>query len=312
LSLIEEFPVNGYFVNYTNPPFLLPKIINGLIELIDDSKALEIKGNGVIDFNILKLDAFSWLAKCVTQKKYSQELDVDAIQDLLSTKFKTHYLEKIEQEIVKAKDFGSNDLVEKLPIWREKNEALKKINWIYPMYVMYKSEDLQQFLSPRFKFTKADHDYDEANRFNARKLRSHLFILLTVLNEITSNKIDYFFIYDELNSIKAIVEQRIISIIKSFAKTGLPSKIDILDVSFERNTHGSEDDELLPQIARAINWFDSRAEVINALTDTKDLLRILIILDWITSEGIKKSLIEKIKVAQLTDYLKNDTILKYV
>jgi len=309
LSVIEEFPRNGYYVNYTNPPFLLPTIIKDLIELIDNSELLEIKGNGTIDFHILKLDAFSWLVKCLTLKKHGQEMDIDEIKNQLSTKFKIYYLEKIEQDIIQAKDFNSNILVEKLPYWGEKNETLKKIDWVYPMYIMHKNGDLQQFLNPRFKFTKADHEYDEANRFNARKLRSHLFILLTTLNKITSNKTDYFFIYEDVKSIKTFVEQRIIAIIKLHTKKGLPSKIDILDSSFERNTYGAEEEELLPQIAQAINWFDNRADVINVLTDTSDLLRILIILDWITSEGIKKNLIEKIKLAQLTEYLRDQTWL---
>ena len=309
LSVIEEFPVSGYFVNYTNPPFLLPTIIKDFIELIDSSKPVEIRVNGSIDFHILKLDAFSWLAKCITHKRYGNEMDVDVIQAELSVKFKDYYLEKIEQDKVFARDFPNKNRVEKLPYWSEKNESLKKIDWVYPMYVMFKTGDLEQFLNPRFKFVKADDEYHEANTFNAKKLRSHLFILLITLNRIVSGKADYFFIYQDVKAIKTLIEQRIIAIIKVHTKKGSPSKIDILSSSFERNNFGREDEELVPQIAQAINWFDNRTDVINALTKTSDLLRILIILDWITSEGIKKNLIEKIQVAQLTEYLKNQTWL---
>lgn len=309
LSMIEEFPVNGYFVSHTNPPFLLPTIIKDLIELIDISKPVEIRGNGSIDFHILKLDALSWLVKCITHKRYEKEMDVEEVQTELSVKFKDYYLEKIEQDKVSARDFKSNTLVEKLPYWAERNESLKKIDWVYPMYIMFKSGDLEQFLNPRFKFVKADNEYNDANRFNAKKLRSHLFVLLITLNRIVSGKADYFFIYQDVKAIKTLIEQRIIAIIKTHTKKESPSKIDILSSSFERNTFGSEEEELVPQIAQAINWFDDRTDVINALTNTSDLLRILIILDWITSEGIRKSLIEKIKVAQLTTYLRNQSWL---
>jgi len=309
LSVIEEFPVSGYFVNYTNPPFLLPTIIKDLIELIDNSKPIEIRGNGAIDFDVLKLDAFSWLAKCITHKRYGKEMDVGVVQAELSVKFKDYYLEKIEQDKVFARDFPNKNRVERLPYWVEKNESLKKIDWVYPMYVMFKSGDLEQFLNPRFKFVKADDEYHEANTFNAKKLRSHLFILLITLNRIVTGKADYFFIYQDVKAIKTLIEQRIIAILKVHTKKGSPSKTDILSSSFERNTFGSEEEELVPQIAQAINWFDNKTDVINALTNTSDLLRILIILDWITSEGIKKSLIEKIQVAQLTKYLKNQTWL---
>ncbi len=309
LSVIEEFPVNGYFVNYTNPPFLLPTIFKDLIELIDNSKPIEIRGNGAIDFYILKLDAFSWLAKFIIHKRYGKEMDVDVFQTELSMKFKDYYLEKIEQDTVFTRDFPNKNRVERLPYWAEKNESLKKIDWVYPMYVMFKSGDLEQFLNPRFKFVKADDEYHEANTFNAKKLRSHLFILLITLNRIVSGKSDYFFIYQDVKAIKTLIEKRIIAILKLHTKKGSPSKIDILSSSFERNTFGSEEEELAPQIAQAINWFDDRTDVINVLTNTSDLLRILIILDWITSEGIKKSLIEKIQVAQLTAYLKDQTWL---
>src|SRR5690606_23015669 len=145
----------------------------------------------------------------------------------------------------------------------ERNERLNLIDWVYPVVLLNDTEKLKEFLSPIIRLKKAEHEYDEENRFNASKIRTHLFVLLTVLKRITTNKAEYFLIYDKLKDVKISIEQHILDLLKQYAVAGKPSKIDILSSSFEQKMfRTSEEEELLPQVAQAINWFDDKNKVI--------------------------------------------------
>ncbi len=309
-ELIENYPAYGNNVRTNNREFLLPKIISELIELFKNHREKVKYLNGTIQFPILTIDGLSWLSKCVNYSKYEGQLsNIIEIKELISNLFKEVYIEKIEQKLVTKKDFQSNELIESLPSWSERNERLNQIDWVYLMVIMYDTNTLKHFLSPRFSLKKADHEYDEENRFNAKKIRTHLFVLLITLQKITLNKSDYFNVYDRIRPVKAQLEEQIVLILKDYAITGKSSKIDILSYSFERQLSGITEEELLPQIAQAINWFKEKNKVIDVLINTSDLLRLLIILDWVTSEGIKKQIIEKVKDSQVLEYLQTQNWL---
>lgn len=311
ITLIENYPVNGYNVRTTNKEYLLPKIFVELMNLFKDYTETEKYLNGTIQFSIIKLDGLSWLSKCINYIKYENQFaNIDKIREELSNIFITNYIEKIEQKIVTKKHFYSDELIQSLPSWSERNERLELVEWIYPMGVMKKANKLQNFLDPKFSLKEADHEYEEENRFNAKKIRTHLFVLLSTLRRITSNKMDYFFMQNQLKEIKVEVEKQIINLVKQYAIIDKQSKIDILSSSFELQLFGnSNEEELLPQIAEAINWFDDKDEIINVLISSNDLLRLLIILDWITSEGVKNEIIEKIKQAKIIDFFESQSWL---
>lgn len=311
ITLIENYPINGYNVNTTNREYLLPSIISGLVNLFKDYNEREKNLNGTIQFSILKLDGLSWLSKCINYSKYENQFsDIEKIKEGLSNLFNEVYLKKIEQKSVFKKDFYSRELIEGLPSWSERNERLALVDWIYPMVLMKQTNQLHNFLNPRFSLKKADSEYHEENRFIAKKIRTHLFVLLTVLNRITSLNEDYFLVQSELKDIKAEVEKQIMLLLKQYAVVGKPSKIDILSSSFEVQLFGNvKEEELLPQVAQAINWFEDKNEIINVLINSSDLLRLLIILDWITSEGVKKEIIEKIKKTKIIEFFDSQSWL---
>lgn len=309
-ELIENYPAYGNNVRTNNRELLLPKIITELIELFKNHKEKVKYLNGTIQFPILTIDGLSWLSKVVNYNKYEGQLsDIIEIKELISNLFKEVYIDKIEQKLVTKKDFQSNELIESLPSWSERNERLNQIDWVYLMVIMYDTNTLKHFLSPRFSLKKADHEYHDENRFNAKKIRTHLFVLLIALQKITLNKSDYFNVYDRIRPVKSQLEEQIVLVLKDYAIAGKSSKIDILSYSFERQSSGITEEELLPQIAQAINWFEEKNKVIDVLINTSDLLRLLIILDWVTSEGIKKQIIEKVKDSQVLEYLKTQNWL---
>jgi len=311
ITLIENYPINGYNVNTTNREYLLPSIISSLVNLFKNYNERGKYLNGTIQFSILKLDGLSWLSKCINYSKYENQFtDIEKIKEELSNLFNEVYLKKIEQKLVFKKDFYSRELIEVLPSWSERNERLALVDWIYPMVLMKQTNQLHNFLNPTFFLKKADSEYHEENRFIAKKIRTHLFVLLTVLNKATSYNEDYFLIQNELKDIKTEVEKQIIILLKHYAVVGKPSKIDILSTSFELQHFGnSQEEELLPQIAQAVNWFEDKNEIINTLISSSDLLRLLIILDWITSEGVKKEIIEKVKQSKIIEFFDSQSWL---
>lgn len=306
---IEDCRVNGFDTYNPSSEFLLPKIISDLIEIFKNYEDPIVYLNGTIQFPILALDGLSWLSKCIIYSKYEKQIqDIEDIREVLSDYFKEIYLNKIEQKSVQKKDFPSNNIIQGLPSWAERNERLNLIDWLYPIALLNDTKKLKEFLSPRIKLKKAEHEYDEENRFNASKICTHLFVLLTLLKRITTNKAEYFLIYDKLKDIKISIEQNILDLLKQYAVAGKPSKIDILSSSFEQKIfRASKEEELLPQVAQAINWFGDKNKVISILIDTSDLLRLLIILDWVTSEGIKKEIIERIKKAKIIDFFESQS-----
>lgn len=311
ITLIENYPINGYNVNTINREYLLPTIVSELVHLFKEYNESEKYLNGTIQFSILKLDGLSWLSKCINYSKYENQFsDIEEIKEELSNIFKEVYLKKIEQKSVTKKDFHTRELIDGLPSWSERNERLILLEWIYPMVLMKRTNQLHNFLTPKFSLKKANTEYNEENRFYAKKIRTHLFVLLTILNKLTSHKEDYFLIQNELKDIKTEVEKQIMVLLKQYAVVGKSSKIDILSSSFELQLFGnSKEEELLPQIAQAINWFDDKNEIINTLISSSDLLRLLIILDWITSEGLKKEIIEKIKRAKIIEFFDSQSWL---
>lgn len=311
ITLFENYPVNGYNVNTRNREYLFPEIMSGLINLFKDYNENEKYLNGTIQFSILKLDGLCWLSKCINYSKYENQFsDIEEIKEELSNSFKEVYLNKIEQKSVIKKDFYTGDLIDGLPSWSEKNKRLVLIEWIYPVVLMKQTNQLQNFLNPKFSLKKVNTENNEENRFDARKIRTHLFVLLTVLNKIISHTKDYFLIQNELKDIKTEVEKQIMVLLKQYAVVGKLSKIDILSSSFELQLFGNaKEEELLPQVAQAINWFEDKNEIINTLISSSDLLRLLIILDWITSEGVKKEIIEKIKQAKIIEFFNSQSWL---
>ncbi|GGK19106.1 hypothetical protein GCM10007962_11630 [Yeosuana aromativorans] len=310
LELIEDYPAYGYYVNTVEKELLFPKIITSLITLFEQHEEKIKYLNGTIQFPIIILDGLSWLSKCINYSKYEKQFsDIKELKELISSVFKDIYLEKIEQKSGAKKDIQSNELIDSLPSWSERNERVNQVDWVYLMVIMYDTNTLKHFLSPRFSLKKADHEYDEENRFNAKKIRTHLFVLLITLQKITLNRSDFFNVYDRIRPVKAQLEEQIVLILKDYAIAGKSSKIDILSSSFERQFSGITEEELLPQIAQAINWFEEKIKVIDVLINTSDLLRLLIILDWITSEGIKKQILEKVKDSQVLEYLQTQNWL---
>ncbi len=302
LSLIE----NSLKSDYKNDnQYLIPSIFNDLINLFVSFKSEPLYINGTVNFPMLQWDGITWLMKCSTYWKYKQQFETNPpnIHSLTNTFFKL-YIERIEITEVNKYNFFDGKEEKGLPLWSEKIERLDFIDWVYPIYFIFKQQKLNSFLEPRFYFNSTSDQYHKENQFTADKLRTHVGVLLQVLNKLVLPSIPYGFNNEDLSEIRSRVEQQIIDYLKSHTKD-IPEdgRVDLFDYKKEWAYNSTEKEALLPQIAKALYWFENREKITEAIIESQDITKVLSIIRWTTSEGLKQKLIRKVKESDIKEFL---------
>lgn len=307
LSIIEDANIGNHKIKGSNFEYLIPSIFNELFGFFSKHNEKLLYDNGTVQFPMLQMDGLVWLMKCVTYWKYKEQfnkLKPEILQ--LTQNFFNLYMSKLEMTEIKKWDFIDSVEKQAIPNWSERVERLQYIEWIYPVYFFSKHQKLNSFLEPRLSFETAENKYNEMNRFTSDKLRTHIGVLIQVLQKLISSGIPHGFDKKELNEVKTRVEKQIIDYLKSHTKD-IPKegKIDLLEYQREVGFQNSGKEALLPQIARSINWFSDKEGIIDAIIDSNDVIKILTVAEFITSHGIKEILIEKIKKTDLQTFLED-------
>lgn len=305
LGLIEDSRYHKYMINQRDSEYFLPIIYKELTLVIINHASKPLYHNGTVQLPIMQWDAVSWLLKVSTYWKYhDQKNSMEDSVTNLTTEFLRRYLESIEVTEVKKYNYSKDKDEMGLPLWSEKIERLHFIDWIYPIYFINKKGLLNQFLSPRIYIENTSDQYHEKNRFSADKLRTHIGVLLQVLRKLLLPVFPYGFEKEHLRSIKANIERQIIDYLKNHLKDQPEQgKIDLFDFNREWRFQTSDKEALFPQIARAINWFSDKDSIINAISESGDISKLLTLLDLVKSEGIKLKLIAKIKDLDIQSFL---------
>ncbi|WP_139793952.1 hypothetical protein [Reichenbachiella faecimaris] len=305
LSLIEDSSLHNYRVHGVSNQFLFPRLFNELVQLFINLPSKTRHNNGTVNFPMLQWGGLSWLMKCSTYWKYKSQFEIKPPDlNTLTNSFFKLYIERVEVTKIEKYNFFEKKEEKGLPLWSEKIERLEYIEWIYPIYFIYKQQKLNSFLEPRFYFDSTSEFYNKENHFTADKLRTHIGVLLQVLRQLVLPSIPYGFEKDEIQEIKSRVEQQIIDYLKSHIKD-VPEegRVDLFDYNKELAFKNSEKEALLPQVARALNWFSGKEQIIQAIIETQDIVKILTIAEWVTSEGVKQKLIEKIQQSDIKAFL---------
>jgi len=261
--------------------------------------------NGNWQLPLHKLGYLSWLSKVAINCQFKKKTLESNIEQEIAETFLSAYLTAIEKITITKKNFSNSESMEIIPSWYLDNENLDNIDWISPFILLQRNNKFSKFLSPLILFNLEEDIYNDLNKYSVKRLRSHLFILLSTLNLIYEQNSSLFRLQKETKGIKKKLEATILDILKKNAVQHTKNKVDILDEFFERSFNNSKKNELIPQIANSINWFSDKKGIIDVLTKTSDLIRLLIIVDWITAEGLRKELIKKIKKSKITEFLKS-------
>ncbi len=305
LKTIENYSLDINSFPKKASPSVISKHLSLLLELVHSYMPVKELSNGSWHLPLHKLDYLVWLSKVAINCQLKKEELETNIQQEIAKIFLETYQSAIEKISITKTDYPSLKLIVSIPSWCLDNEHLDNINWIYPFILLKQNNTISTFLNPSIDFNLDEDIYDDLNQYSTKRLRSHLFILLSTLNFINNRNSNLFRLQKDTNSIKKKLEATIVDILNNNAVQHKRNKIDILDEFFERAFKSSNKSELIPQIANSINWFTDKKGIIAVLAKTSDLIRLLIILDWITAEGLKKELIKKIKKSKITEFIKS-------
>ena len=307
LRLIENAPLR-YVYDKPVEKYMIPEIFDELASSFTGFPFSSVNQFGYINFPMMQWDGMFWLMKTSTYYKYGEQLKFNPIDiSELTKSFINAYLGLMELEEVRKFDHKENKEIDGLPHWSERIERLGILDWLYPIYLIHINGKLSHFLAPRFDVEVTDDLYNEKNKLAASKIRTHIGVLIQVLKKLVLPVIPYGLTKSSLDEIKNRIEMQITDYIKIHnVNEPTSGKIDLFDFHNERQLINPTDKEaLLPQIARAINWFSNKDLIIDAIIQSGDLNKILVIADLIISEGIRKKLLNQIKKADLITYLEN-------
>lgn len=301
LNVIENCELNGAFVGGSSNQSLLFHILDKLVCVIDQHQIKSKYLNGVISLPFVQLDALSWLSNFLTYTDYKlPEKLLPGLKSKISSSFISLYIEKLEQIKVMRRSFNSLDLIEALPSWPNQNEELARIDWLSPALVVYECGSLSEFLNPRFKLTSTKDEYHEENNFQANKIRTHLFVLLTVLKAIQNQKN---YLKQEFTiDVKKEVETTIVNILKKYGQEKSAHNINILDQRFDRLYFRTIESELLPFIIEMGDVFEDKSSLFSQLLKTGNVVQLLYLFSHSETEGIKISAINRIKEIDITKF----------
>ncbi|QIE59298.1 hypothetical protein G5B37_06890 [Rasiella rasia] len=305
LNTIENYSVDINSFPKKASPSVISKHLSLLLERVHSYLPARELSNGSWHLPLHKLDYLSWLSKITINCQLKKEkLEANIEKEIEKVYFDT-YRSAIEKTSITKTVYPNLSTKTDIPSWYLDNEHLDNIDWIFPFILLQRSNTFSKLLSPTIAFNSDEDIYDDLNKYSVKRLRSHLFILLSTLDFINSRNSNLIRLQKETTNIKKKLEAEIVDILKENAVQHNKNKIDILDEFFERSYNSSNKNELIPQIANSINWFTDKKGILKALTKTSDLIRLLIIVDWITAEGLKKVLIKKIKKSKITEFIKS-------
>lgn len=307
LGLLEDSRFHQHMHNQRQSEFLFPVLYKELAVVIMNYSTEPWYRNGTVQFPIMQWDAMCWLLKASTYWKYHDQKDaMTETADLVTKEFLKRYLESIEVDSIKKYDYLEEKEELGIPLWSEKIERLHFIEWIYPIYFINERGLLAQFLSPRIDIEHTTDRYHEKNRFSADKLRTHIGVLLQVLRSFLLPVLPYGFEKNELKQIKDKIESQIVDFLRTHIKDEpAAGKIDLFDFNKEWQFQATDKEALFPQIARAINWFSDRDTIIDTISQTGDISKLLTLLDLVKSEGVRQKLVSKIQSLDIQTFLEN-------
>lgn len=295
-SIIENTTLPGsyYSGGVSIKKFMYPSLLNGMFDQITAYNPVDYSGHTSIALPFTKMDMLIWLSRLVG-KSGADISEKNALNYNICNLFLGAYTAGMNAGYSKRWDYGTEQYVDRLPVWANMQPNLELIDWMYIFLELEREKLLDDFLSRadlRFKIAK--DQYDEYNRFISNKLRTHLGILLMGYNGLYNNKSVSAAKNAPVDIALTKLENKITSIITQYCKDE-PEKarLDIFSHSLERTFWSTDREELLPVIGDTINKFrkDNKEMIIKELVQTDQLVRSFKLLDYIASENDKTFLL---------------------
>ena len=263
---------------------------------------------GTITLDLYRFDMLFWILEYSNRPGYLQANGTEHVQaSVVASEILESYLAIINLEKIEKVNIDTREIEKQLPRWSSNQYGLDLIPWEMLTIQLQKDHQLNDFLTPTsFRIKKAKDKYDEMNRFIGDKIRTHLAILLLIHERLHQQ---FHSLKDHGEQVESTIDKIEITLIDYISDYSVDDaqnrRIDLFDEHFERIF--SHQKELLPKIAQAINGFreHNRNQLIKALAQSNDLVRLLKLFEFITNEGSLNYLKEQIKQSKIKEYLRS-------
>lgn len=311
LDLVENLPLHYGQVHGGPTPMLFTKTFEALANAfinLDEPRTLQ---PSVKYFPLLRWGGIAWLLKATMAWKVRGYFRKNSrnIQELVSA-FLNQYLTALEEGHHGTAGKTESETRAGQIIWTEQVERLEMIDWIFPIYFLNEQGKLGRFLNPRLDFQNTTDNYHTANRLTAEKLRTHIGVLLQLLQKLIQPASSLTFDKSKLEGIEDSVQKQIVVYLNEHTiERPEEGKIDLFSLYKEGGSQSSAKTALLPQIAQAINWFADTKPVVNALIKSGDINKFLTVLDFVAVESIRGLLIEQLMTSDIIGMMERQVMI---
>jgi hypothetical protein len=282
---------------------LLKDLFALINELIQENKY----DNRSLDFHyekILFLIFLSKLSKDIPSKNKLLRLDTYE----LSKSILDCYTNTISATNVLSLDSDTWEQKEATPILSAAFQNIESIDWA-TAYLLLEEENLSsRFLNPaNLTFNDSRDEYDDFNRFIIHKLRAHLKVLMVTYAQLKDREPELRQRGVQIPSILIPLQNAILDIAIPFSiNEPLKRRFDIFNNIDERPTFVNQQGELLPELGVVANHFAApeREKLINALLRTDTLIRVLKLIEIMSSEQDQMFLLTYLNTLKLQEELK--------
>lgn len=286
---------------------LYTQLLQALLENIKVYEPYDIYKRGDLDMPFVTFDLLNYLLVLSDEKvplpetKNTQDLTINtcsAFTDIYTRLFTT--------DTALSLNYEDNSLNSEIPSWRSPYTNEETLDISNLLLHLENTDQLDDFLSDiHFRFSNSKDRYDNYNRFQAERLRTHLNLLLQAYNAL----------YRKINTITELpvsrtidrLESKITSIIKLHCVfEPARRRYDIFNIYLERY-FTDEQEQLLPVIGMALNKFkaQNRKLIVDELIKKDQIVRALKLLDYIVSENESRNLLRSIIKLDIESTMKN-------
>ena len=265
--------------------------ISELIYARIESIVPENRVNGVVALPIVKLDLFATFIRFVKQQEFLKKA-IKSFGNLVDETFNKPYISFTTKPILGShKQLTNTRWGRTLPILKNHislNLLLIKPEFSIPADALKKNIESSDLLR-----------YNESIRFQVERIRAYFLFISHTYREISSLDLD--------RSILKIFEIFYADLIERFSYDNFSSdQINILHTDFESG-YGLDRPKLLPEVVYDLNSFkdsDGRKKIIEVFANRLSFNQLIEVWYFLSSEGDKKLLVNKIKAIGLERLLK--------
>lgn len=296
-----ELQMTVFSDGYRKKPLLCTGLVDELFLLISQYEPVDRYRNGNISLSFEKLDLLIYLLQLMSMPAYEDAHGKNAaLHKAICQKICEVYL--LSMNMVKTKvrdhDKAGEAMRTSVPSWSDQSVNIGQVDWALSLITLQSGKQLDQLLRPSgIEFQKIDKKYNPYNQFTAQKLRTHLQVLFHAFNKIYEWKKEYSNRSLPVKETLALLKDAITFYVTEYSVTiNGTRRYDIFSESLERSLYTDSHEQLLPVIGAAMNRFNkaNNKKIIRELVKSEQIIRSLILLEYVVSEEERKVLLNLI------------------